>query len=133
MLLSTHSGSNVFQFSLFAPSSMDTQNTQPFYSSWFFYVCGPVTTEYSWWHIWPFHTVRVSDRRGYWWFALPLPLPKPASTQASIPTVEVFPFLVHLAWVFKYTPDYNSYLQLYLDLDDTYDLYYNTKGHFSFF
>ena len=64
---------------------------------------------------------------------LTLPLLKQASTQASLPTVVAFPFLVHLAWVFKHTPDYNSYLQLYLDLDDTSDLYYITKGHFYFF
>ena len=78
-------------------------------------------------------TVRVSDRRGYWRFTLPLPLLKQPSTQANLPSVVAFPFLVHLAWVFKHTPDYNSYLQLHLVLDNTSDLYYSTKGHFYFF
>ena len=64
---------------------------------------------------------------------MPLLLLKRASTQASLPPVVTFPFTVNLAWVFKHTPDYNSYLQLYLDLDDTSDLYYSTKGHFYFF
>ena len=61
----------------------------------------------------------------------PPPLLKGASTQTSFLPVVAFPFLVHLAWVFKHTLNYNSYLQFYLDLDNTSDLLQYKKS-FSF-
>ena len=62
----------------------------------------------------------------------PVPSVQVGINSGQPPPVVTFPFLVHLAWVFKHTPEYNSYLQLYLDLHDTSYFYYSAKGHFYF-
>ena len=62
----------------------------------------------------------------------PPPLLKGASTQTSFLPVVAFPFLVHLAWVFKHTPII-IVTYSFIQTQTTHLTYYSTKSHFYFF